>query len=209
VQKRQRHAMAQLPLKPGDRVLDLGVGTGMTMPMYPRDVKVVGMDLSGGMLNLAAAKHQAMKLDHCLLVQADAMAPPFAEQSFDHVLISHTIGVVRDPMRVLQWAAALVRPEGRVVVLNHFKSSRPLVAAVENALNPVCMRIGWRSNLPLESLLRGPDLDLEYCFRIRLADLWKIVVLRRPPAARDAATGPPGSLFEGNEVPAMRETSAA
>ena len=208
-QKRQKCAMAQLPLKAGDRVLDLGVGTGMTMPLYPRDVKVIGMDLSLGMLTLAAAKHQAMKLDHCLLVQGDAMAPPFAAASFDHVLISHTIGVVSDPVGVLRLAARLVRPGGRIVVLNHFQSSRPFVAAVENALNPLCRRIGWRSNLPLESLLRGPDLDLEYCFQIRLADLWKIAVLRRTVGHR-ASKVPSGSVrFEDDTVVALQETFAA
>lgn len=209
VQKRQRHAMAQLPLKPGDRVLDLGVGTGMTMSWYPRHVKVVGMDLSAGMLTLAAARHQAMKLDHCLLVQADAAEPPFAEQSFDHVLISHTIGVVSDPMRVLRWAAALVRPEGRVVILNHFKSPRPLVAAVENAINPFCMRIGWRSNLSLERLLRATDLDLEYCVQVHLADLWKIVVLRRPGIAEQVPPRSMGGVFSGEATADLHETSAA
>lgn len=187
VQKRQQHALAQLPLRPGDRVLDLGVGV----------------------LAVAPAKHEALRLDHCLLVQADAMAPPFAAKSFAHVLISHTIGVVRDPIRVLRWVATLVRPEGRVVILNHFKSPRPLVGAVENVLNQVCMRFGWRSNLSLERLLRGPDLDLEYCSQIRFPDLWKIVVLRRPPARHNAELSSPSTFFEGEPMPVMRETSAA
>lgn len=177
--KHQRIAMAQLPLRPGDNVLDLGVGTGVTMPMYPRSVHVVGMDLSSGMLAHATAKRRQLELDHCHLVQGDAMHPPFAPKSFDHVIISHTISVVSNPASVMRWATRLVKPGGRIVVLNHFQSSQPILAAVGKVLNPLCMRMGWRTDVPLEILLGSLDLDLEYCFRLHLVDLWKIVVLRR------------------------------
>jgi phosphatidylethanolamine/phosphatidyl-N-methylethanolamine N-methyltransferase len=176
--KRQRIAIAQLPLRPADRILDLGVGTGVTLSLYPRFVRVVGMDLSGGMLGHAARK--CRQFTHCSLVQGDALCPPFADRSFDHAMISHTISVVSDPARVMRWAARLVKPGGRIVVLNHFCSSRPLVAALEKVVNPLCMRLGWRADLSMESVVSGPELELEYCFRLGLADPWKIVVLRQP-----------------------------
>ena len=180
--KRQHSAIAQLHLSPGDRVLDLGVGTGSTLSRYPEDVCVVGVDLSRGMLSQAAEKRTNGRLDHCELIQGDAMYPPFADASFDHIIISHTISVVSDPLRVMQWAARLVRPGGRVVVLNHFQSTRPVLAVLGKALNPLCMWMGWRSDLALEALLQNHDLQLEYCFQQRIADLWTIVVLSRPPA---------------------------
>ena len=102
VHKRQERALEQVRPSPGDRVLDLGVGTGMTLPHYPSNVEVVGMDLSAGMLAKAAEKRAQQNLEHCQLVLADAMHVPFADQSFDHIVISHTISVVSDANRLLR-----------------------------------------------------------------------------------------------------------
>ena len=103
VHSRQQHALKQLRPNPGDLILDIGVGTGMTLPHYPDNCTVVGMDLSGGMLEKAAEKIQASNLTHCSLVQGDAMFPPFAPQSFDHIIITHTISVVSEPAKLLRW----------------------------------------------------------------------------------------------------------
>ncbi len=177
---RQDRALSHLHLRAGQRVLDLGVGTGSMLSWYPRDVRVVGMDLSRGMLFLAAERRTQGRLDHCELIQGDAMCPPFAAASFDHIVISHTISVVSDPVRVMQWAARLVRPGGRVVLLNHFLSASPFLAVLGKALNPLCMWMGWRSDVALETLLRSHELKMEYSFQPRMADLWTVVVLHRP-----------------------------
>ena len=188
--KRQHHALGHLAVQSGDWVLDLGVGTGLTMALFPADVHVVGLDRSSGMLLKAASRCRTLQLGHCHLIQADAMRPPFADASFDRILISHTISVVSNPQSVMRWATRLVKPGGRVVVLNHFQSAHRLLAAVERALNPMCMLAGWRSDLTLEAMLAGTDLQLEYCFQLRTADMWKVVVLRRPPGRRRTARRP-------------------
>src|SRR5690606_10702732 len=122
VRQRQARAIEQLKmrLRPGHRVLDIGVGTGLTLPLYPSNVHVVGMDLSAGMLAKAAEKCRELGLGHCKLVLGDAMFPPFADGSFDHVIMCHTISVVSDPARLLNWANRLVTPEGSILALNHF-----------------------------------------------------------------------------------------
>jgi phosphatidylethanolamine/phosphatidyl-N-methylethanolamine N-methyltransferase len=188
VHRRQIRALHQLKLKPGDRVLDIGVGTGMTLMHYPKDVTVVGMDLSGGMLAKAQEKCAELDLKHCRLVRADAMMPPFAPQSFDHIMISHTISVVSDPNKLIRWAEKLVKPRGRIVLLNHFQSTNAVVAWFERVLNPMFVKLGWRSDLALEEVVQGVDLHVEYRFKLRMIDLWQIVVLthQKPGAASDA-----------------------
>ena len=117
VKERQVRAVEQLHLKPGDKVLDIGVGTGMTLPHYPKNVQIYGLDLSEGMLAKAHVRRVERNLDHVHLVRADAMLPPFAEASFDHVMITHTISVVSDPGKLIRWAQRLVKPGGSIVML--------------------------------------------------------------------------------------------
>ncbi len=177
--RNQSRAVEQLKtrLKPGDRVLDIGVGTGIMLRYFPTDVTVVGLDLSAGMLDKARRRCEQLELGHCHLVRADAMAPPFAEQSFDHVIISHTISVVSDPSKLLRLAGRLIKPGGRIVVLNHFLSTQPVMAWFEKTFNPLFVKLGWRSDLSLESVLPGTDLHVEYRFKLRLMDIWQIIVL--------------------------------
>ena len=108
------------------------------------------------------------------------MLPPFADQSFDQVLICHTISVVNDPACLLRWASRLLKPGGRIVLLNHFQSTQPVVAWFEKVFNPLFVKIGWRSDLSLEEVLRSTTLQVEYRYKVRMLDMWQIVVLAPP-----------------------------
>ena len=178
VRGRQVRAIAQLQFQPGDKVLDLGVGTGLLLQNYPRHVTVVGIDLSAGMLAKADEKRRELRLNHCHLVQGDAMLPPFAPASFDHIVITHVVSVVSDPGKLMDWALRLLKPGGRIVMLNHFRSDHAWVAWGEKFFNPIFVKIGWRSDLALEHVLEGVDAHVEYCFKMGMIDLWRIVVLR-------------------------------
>ncbi len=193
VHRRQTRAIAELRIKPGDRVLDLGVGTGLSLTKYPTDANVVGVDLSGGMLRKAKDKLDADGLHHAELVQADAMHTPFADSSFDHVMVSHVISVVSDPNRLLQECRRIVKPTGTIVVLNHFQSPSAVVGFFERVLNPVFVKIGWRSDLTLQECVEGLGLHVLYHFKLSWFDFWQIVVLsptaRGPMPATDLPRG--------------------
>ena len=179
VHKRQVRAIEELHAQPGQWVLDMGIGTGITLQEYPHDVHVVGMDLSAGMLAKAREKARELDRPRTHLIQGDAMHPPFAESGFDHVLVTHTVSVVSDPPRLMRWVARLVKPGGRVVVLNHFRSESRPIGLAEQAINPLCMRIGWRSDLTLYECIDGVGLRLLYQYKLNRADVWRIVVLTR------------------------------
>jgi phosphatidylethanolamine/phosphatidyl-N-methylethanolamine N-methyltransferase len=95
----------------------------------------------------------------------------------------------------------MVKPGGRIVVLNHFLSPNPFLAWWEKVLNPMFVKIGWRSDLALEDCLKDTGLSVQYNFKMTRVDLWQIVVLgeegatpSRPvqPAPAPADDGPAG-----------------
>ncbi len=179
LQPRLERAVTEMNLKKGDKVLDVGVGTGLSLPCFPPCVSVVGLDISYGMLQRAKSKINHTNLNNVSLVQGDAMNLPFAAHTFDHVFISHMISVVPNPTATLEWAARVVKPQGKIVIVNHFRSEKPVAAAFAKLINPLCKRLGWNSNLALQPLLNNSSLKLEYRYKLRKRDLWQIVVMTR------------------------------
>jgi len=153
------------------------------------------------MLNKAANKIAQRQLADAHLVQGDAMEPPFADASFDHILITHVISVVSDPPLLLDWARRLVKPGGRIVVLNHFQSTKPVVAWVEKVLNPIFVKIGWKSDLSMEDVLDGSDLRVEYVFKMSLIDLWRIIVLTKPGGEEKSPRDTPAAATDNDALP--------
>src|SRR5271170_6961381 len=100
VRKRIERAIAHMNVRPEDLVLDLGVGTGGSLGYYPQDHgRIVGIDLSSGMLREARKKLREHGLSRVTVLQANALELPFADDTFDHVFVSHVISVVSDPCR--------------------------------------------------------------------------------------------------------------
>ena len=172
---RIQHAITYMDIKPGDLILDVGVGTGLSLPVFPRYCRVIGIDLSGEMLKKAREKIEAEKLDNIRVLEMDAMQVAFPDDSFDKVFISHVVSVVPDPYRVMSEIRRVCKKGGRVVIVNHFKSSNKVVAGVEKFMNPICKKIGWRSDLCFDEFIRNSGLRLEKRYRLKKVDFWDIV----------------------------------
>lgn len=183
VRRRIAGAIGHMGIKPGDRVLDLGIGTGMSLNFYPRHVGLVGIDLSSGMLREARKKIRERGLDSTIVFQADALHLPFADNSFDHVFISHVISVVSDPYRLMQEAQRVAKPGSRIVIVNHFQSTNRFIALLEQWLCPLCAKLGWRSDLALQDLIRRTGVEVDYRFKLESIDLWETVVITNTKSA--------------------------
>lgn len=177
VRRRIAIAISHMNIAQTDRVLDLGIGTGQSLNYYPKFGRIVGIDLSGGMLRQCVRKIQDRGLSHATLTQADAMRLPFADNSFDHVFISHVISVVSDPIKLVIEAQRVAKPGARIVLLNHFQSTNRFIALVEKWLCPLCTKLGWRSDLPLQDLIRETGLEIDYRYKVENIDLWETVVV--------------------------------
>ncbi|MGF1633318.1 MAG: class I SAM-dependent methyltransferase [Phycisphaerae bacterium] len=184
VSRRIKTALQHLPLEKDDRVLDIGIGTGTSLNYYPTDCgKVVGVDLSAGMLREARKKVVETGRGNAAIVRADAMVLPFETDSFDHVFISHVITVVSDPFKLVREAQRVAREGARIVILNHFKSDNRMVGLVEGWLCPLCTKLGWRSDLALSEVVEKTGIEVDYRFKLRTLDLWETVVTTNTKSA--------------------------
>jgi phosphatidylethanolamine/phosphatidyl-N-methylethanolamine N-methyltransferase len=183
VRRRVAKAIEHMNIVDSDVVLDLGIGTGASLNFYPDRGRVVGVDLSEGMLSQCRKKIRERGLTRATVFQADAMRLPFAEDTFDHVFISHVISVVSDPIKLVQEAQRVAKPGARIIILNHFQSTNRAVALVEKMLNPLCVKIGWRSDLSLADLVRGTGITIDYRYKLDSIDLWETVVISNDKCA--------------------------
>ena len=168
-------AIQHLGVKPNEMVLEVGIGTGLNLPLYPASCRLTGIDLSGDMLDKAVERAQKLAMPNVTLKVMDATSMDFAENEFDKAVATYTISAVPDPVAVLREMRRVVKPGGALVILNHFRSERRLSGFVEDLMAPVCTRLGWKSNLPMMPLLDQVGLTPEVVTKVNLFNGWRLV----------------------------------
>ncbi len=168
-------AIKLLEAKPGDRILEVGVGTGLNLPLYPRDCDVTGVDISEGMLRKAEERVRTLGMDRAKLMVMDGSRLQFPDNSFDRVIATYVISAVPDPVKTLLEMRRVCKPSGHLVILNHFKSENPIIGMFEKILAPVCTKIGFDTELKLMPLLERVALAPEQMHRVNLMNGWRLV----------------------------------
>ncbi len=168
-------AVRNLEIKSGERVLEVGVGTGLSLPLYPRDCTVVGVDLSRGMLAKAQRRVREHGLTNIELFQMDAGRMDFPDDSFDTVMAAYVVTAVPDYRIVVNEMIRVCRPSGRIIMLNHFTNGNKLIAAVEKVISPLCKHIGFRTDLSLNTVLEGTSLLVARKEKVNPMRFWYLV----------------------------------
>lgn len=174
-QPRIARVIAQMGIQPGDHVLEVGVGTGLSFPFYPDYCRVTGVDLCYDMLEKAQGKIRRNNFSHIQLKAMDAAALGFEDNSFDFVLAAFVISVVPDPIQVVSEIKRVCKDQARIAIVNHFKSQNKFVGILEELVNPLCTRIGWKSNLELEYLIEKSNLKVDRVTKWKKNDLWTMI----------------------------------
>lgn len=177
VKRHIKKAITHMDVRETDVVLDVGIGTGASLHFYPDRGQIVGIDLSGGMLRECRKKMREQHRTNVMVLQGNALDLPFAEDSFDHVFISHVISVVSDPFLLIREAQRVAKRGARIIIVNHFQSTNPVIAKVEQWLCPLCTKLGWRSDLALADLITRTGMQIDYRYRLESLDLWETVVV--------------------------------
>jgi len=172
-------AMRELPLKSGDDILEVGIGTGLTATLYPSDCRVMGIDLSEPMLREAARHVDSNGRTNVRLWRMDASSLAFPDESFDVVYAAYVISVVPDPVAALREMRRVCRAGGHIVLLNHFLSTNPVLSALERWLSPLTARAGFRSDLDLSVLLTQAELEPVSVKKVNTPPIWSLVHCRR------------------------------
>jgi phosphatidylethanolamine/phosphatidyl-N-methylethanolamine N-methyltransferase len=168
-------AIDRMAIQPGNRVLEVGAGTGLTISLYPRDCHVTAIDLSAPMLERARARVARERLTHVRLLEADAASMTFADDTFDSVFAPYVISVVPDPVRVAHEMRRVCRPGGRIVLLNHFRSTNRMWAWVERLISPFTVHIGFKADLDMAGLLRQTRLRPISIEKVNFPPIWSVV----------------------------------
>ena len=148
-----RRAAARAAREVGGRILEIGVGTGLSFDDYDPTTEITGIDISGPMI---ARAHERLKSGRYPFVRElrvmDAHALEFADATFDCVVGQFVITLVEDPERVLSECVRMLRPGGQIILVNHLYSERGLAAAVERLLAQKAHRLGLRPEFPFQRL---------------------------------------------------------
>ena len=163
------------------RLLDIGFGTGLSLPHYPPSVDVVGIDASLGMLHFGRA--QAARLGRPVqLIEMDAEHLAFADRTFDSVAFNLCLCTIEDPERALREARRVARPGATLVFLEHVRSHLLPVALLQDVASPLLVALQQdRFNRRTEQIIRGAGVELVSVERFALG-FFNLIVGRAPEA---------------------------
>lgn len=194
---RIREMIRQLGIRPGDRVLELGFGTGISLPYYPPGCEVVGVDVCRSMLQRAAEKLPHLPHLKVRLVEMDAGRLAFPDHSFDHVIGAFMITVVENPYRVISEMLRTCKRNGKLALVNHFQSEHKVLGRLERLFNPLCLKLGWRMDLRVSDLVENSPMEVVRSYRMGVFDPYRIVFFQKSGASRRAASRPAPAIPAG------------
>ena len=173
LQPGRKAVLQALRLRPGERVLEVGVGTGLSLPLYPRDVTITGIDVSREMLEKARRRVARQRLANVeALLEMDAERMSFADASFDKVVAMYVVSVVERPARLLEELHRVCRPHGEIFLVNHVRSDNRFIAAVEKGLARFSDKLGFHPDFELRDMVADAG-ELTELSRINF--FWKVM----------------------------------
>lgn len=169
----------KMDCRPGDRILEVGVGTGLSLPLYPSDVQVTGIDISVEMLERAKKRVQRENLRHVVALEVmDAEQMQFEDNSFDKVIAMYVASVVPHPVRLINEMQRVCKEGGELFIVNHFKHTNPIIGGLESLIAPLSKLLGFRPDFSLTDFIRETQLNIQERSPVNLFGYWTLLRAR-------------------------------
>ncbi|HZW21013.1 class I SAM-dependent methyltransferase [Noviherbaspirillum sp.] len=158
-------------------ILEVGVGTGLTLERYPASASVIGIDISTEMLEIARERAEKLPGRSIHLAAMNAETMDFPDGSFDCVAIPYVLSVTPNPERLVAEIRRVCRRNGTILILNHFSGSR-FWWSLERAVRPLANRIGFRSDFCFDEQILKHDWEILSVKKVNLCGLSRLVTIR-------------------------------
>lgn len=171
----RRKAIERINALPPSRILEVGVGTGLSLDKYHPKHHIIGIDISAKMIQKAERRKRRLALSNVALMRMDAEALHFADNSFDVIVAMYVVSTVGNPQQLMAEIRRVCRPYGKIYILNHFSYGS---AALEKYLLPLTSRLGWKSYFE-RAQIDFPSFRLVNATRTNLFGYWQLLEYAR------------------------------
>ena len=160
-----------------DNVLEIGIGTGSSLQYYPKETRVVGIDISPDMLDVAKKRIAKDKIrnKHILLMNGERLS--FPDNSFDKVVGMYVVSVTQNPQVLVEEMKRVCKNDGDIYIVNHFSTEQdnPFVKMFEKGLMPISKILGWKPYFPFDEFNAYANLDVLEMSKVNLFNYWNII----------------------------------
>jgi phosphatidylethanolamine/phosphatidyl-N-methylethanolamine N-methyltransferase len=171
----RRRVIERMNCRPGEKTLDVGIGTGLSLNFYPEYTTVVGVDISPHMLSVAKRTVECLNSRHIYLSLMDAQQLCFQDDTFDKVSAMYVASVVPDPKAMVAEMKRVCKPDGDIFILNHFSNSHLLPRLIETVLIPFENVIGFRPRFSMERLIGDANLSITSVIPVNFFGFWTLI----------------------------------
>lgn len=174
----RRVLIEQMDCKAGQKILEVGVGTGISLLQYPKECRVTGIDISAEMLEKAEEKIQRANSTHIRLEKMDAENMTFEDSSFDKLALMYVVSVVPNPEKLMEEAKRVCVPGGDIFVLNHFSNSSKFIHFFEKKLSRISDKLGWTPDFSVEKFIEKNNLQVVRSTPVNMFGYWTVLHLK-------------------------------
>ena len=173
----RREAFKYLSNRPHQKILEIGIGTGTSLQLYPPHTHIVGIDISEGMIKKARARLAAHQNGHKVELHVmDACNLKFPDNSFDAVMASYVITTVPDPQKLCREILRVLRPGGQIVAVQHSRGENGhLLEKAKDVLAPLFVRIGFTTDLDVIKVMRESGMCIEHICGCNMFHLHRLI----------------------------------
>ncbi len=158
----RRHIAAAANNAPSGRILEIGVGTGLNLPLYNGGHKITGIDICPNMISRARTRAKKSGLNGSIeaLLDMNAESLEFEDDYFDIVVISYVLSVAPNPEKILDEIQRVCKKDGKIVIANHFDKGKGFLHFIDRLLSPLANYIGWEPEFPIDICLQREGIKI-------------------------------------------------